>query len=47
MLIFGGENLKWHSSCDIDYYKKLQKMIEIYTFSNLHILNFVIIHMHS
>jgi len=44
MLIFGGEKLKWHSSYDIDL---LHKIIYIYTFSNPHILNFVIIHMHS
>jgi len=45
MMIFGGEKLKWHSSCDIDI--EIHKMIEISTFSNPHILNFVIIHMHS
>jgi len=43
MLIFGGEKLKWHSSCDID---ELHKIIEIYRFSNPHTLN-VIIHMPS
>jgi len=45
MLIFGGEKLKWHSSCDITYIK-LYKQTYIHFLTAI-ILNFVIIHMHS